>query len=457
MQFRPREARSLTRPGLAPREAVDCGCNPVPVDSFSFFYQYFSKGSVIFPPRHKSRRGGLARAAFCAALFLGSSPAFPQTKSPAPQSFKQLSEQAAKASEENRLDDAAVLYRKALALQPHWAEGWWALGTLQYDKNQYAPAAHAFEKLVALRPANGSAHAMLGLCQIELEQDADALKHLSSAEQLGVLEDAQLRRVVLYQLGSVQLRSRRFTDAKTSFGQLVRDGVRSDELTTGMGMAALGILPANLPDKNTPGRDVVVRVGLAESLAARKDFTGAKQIYSLLATEYPSYPNLHYAFGRLHLAAHEPDDAVAEYQKELQNDAKHLGALLDIAAARYRVDTPDGVKYAEQAVKVSPQLPFAHYLLGLLYLDADRAADALSELEIARKAFAKQPQFYFALGNAYAKLGRKEDAARMRAEFTRLNAAEKAQKEATDSGVYGDQAAGVLSEKLQQQSSPSKP
>ena len=412
---------------------------------------------MIFLPCQKSARGRRVCLAFCAAALLVSSAAFAQTKPAATQSFKQLSEQAAKASEDNRLDDAAVLYRKALALQPRWAEGWWALGTLQYDKNQYAPAARAFEKLVALRPTNGSAHAMLGLCQVELKQDAQALKHLSSAEQLGVLENTQLRRVVLYQLGSVQLRSRRFVDAKTSFSQLVRDGVRSDELTTGMGMAALGILPSNLPDRNAPGRNVVDSVGRAEGLAAKKDFAGAKQVYALLVAEYPAYPNLHYAFGRLHLAAHELDDAVAEFQKELQNDPRHLGALLDLAAVRYRVDSADGIQYAERAVKVSPQLPFAHYLLGLLYLDTDRTAEALPELEIARKAFAKQAQVYFALGNAYAKLGRKEDAARMRAEFVRLNAAEKAQKQSSDSGNSSDQSSEVVTEKLQQQASPPKP
>jgi tetratricopeptide (TPR) repeat protein len=300
---------------------------------------------------------------------------------------------------------------------------------------------------------------MLGLCQVELKQDLPALKNLFFARQFGVLEDPQLRRVVLYQLGSVQLRSRRFSDAKTSFSQLIRDGIRSDEVTTGLGMAALGLPPARLPDKNTPGRDVVDRVGRAESFAALKQVDQAKQIYARLATAYPAYPNLHYAFGRLHLEAHELDDAVAEFQLELRNDSKHLGALLDIAAVRYRVDSSDGIQYAQQALKISPQLPFAHYLLGLLYLDTDRAAEAVPELEIARKAFANQSQVYFALGNAYAKLGRKADAARMRARFVSLNAVEKAQKEGPNSSVYGDQPPGILSQKLDQQTStpPAKP
>jgi len=46
--------------------------------------------------------------------------------------FKNLAEQAAQASEENRLAEAVGLYRKALALRPHWTEGWWSLATLPY-------------------------------------------------------------------------------------------------------------------------------------------------------------------------------------------------------------------------------------------------------------------------------------------------------------------------------------
>lgn len=231
---------------------------------------------------------------------------------------------------------------------------------------------------------------------------------------------------------------------------LVKDGVRSQDVLTALGMAALLVQPQNAPLTGTSGRDVIDRVGHAQLAAILKDFEAAKQIFTLLATEYPSFPNLHYAFGRLYLEAHETDGAVAEFQKELQNDPKHLGALLDIAAVRYRVDSADGISYAERAVRISPQLPFAHYLLGLLYLDSGKAAVALPELQIAQKAFGTEAQVYFALGNAYAKLGRKDEAARMRAEFIRLNAAERAQKESAGSGLYGDQASGVLSDKLRQ-------
>jgi tetratricopeptide (TPR) repeat protein len=370
--------------------------------------------------------------------------------------FRELSEKARTASEENRLEDAATLYRKALALRPRWAEGWWSLGTLQYDQNHYADAAASFAKLLALQPENGTAHAMLGLCQVELKQDERARQNLSLAQQQGVQNDRQLQHVVLYQLAGAQLRLRRFGDAASNLALLVQDGVRSDEVALGMGMAVLTMPPVSLPVTGTPGRDVVERVGRAETLSTMKEFAAAKQIYTSVASEYPSYPNLHYAFGRFLLEAHEADEAVEEFRKQLQNDPRHVGALLQIAAVLYRTDSANGVKYAQQALKLSPQLPFAHYLVGLLCVDTDRAAEALPHLQIAQRAFPKEAQVYFALGNAYARLGRKADAARMRAEFVRLNTAQKAQKEATDSGIYGDQSS-VLSEKLQQQTTRPPP
>ncbi len=91
----------------------------------------------------------------------------PNTRS-SPGAFGQLAKQAAEASKEHRLEDAAVLYRKALVLRPRWTDGWWSLGTIEYDQDHYSKAAQAFQEELALDAHNGTAHAMLGLCQSEL-------------------------------------------------------------------------------------------------------------------------------------------------------------------------------------------------------------------------------------------------------------------------------------------------
>jgi len=83
----------------------------------------------------------------------------------ATKTFGQLSQSAQKASDENRLDDAVRLYSKALAIRPPGLRMVVARDSA-YDRNSYAEAAAAFEKLIGLQPKNGMAHAMLGLCEL---------------------------------------------------------------------------------------------------------------------------------------------------------------------------------------------------------------------------------------------------------------------------------------------------
>jgi tetratricopeptide (TPR) repeat protein len=384
---------------------------------------------------------------FLAVVLLLPVLALPQapTKPSNAQQFKTLSEQAAKASDENQIGEATMLYRKALSLRPRWVEGWWALGTLEYDQDHYAKAAQGFEKLIALESANGTAHAMLGLCQFELGQYDSALNNLLAAQRLGVLKQEQLRNVALYHLGVLQLRAGKYGAAKETLGQLVRDRVRTKELTAGLGLAALLMRPLESPAEGTPGADVVERAGEAEVLLAANEFDQAKQKYTQLTSEFPDYPNLHFAFGRLLLETHETDEAVQEFQRELKRDPENVNSMLEIAAALQLVDAQGGLRYAEEAVRLAPELPLAHYLLGMLRLNTGDAAAAIPELEMAQQKFPEEAGVYFSLGNAYARVGRKADAVKARAEFTRLNA--KTVKPPGPS-VYGERPAGLLEGQL---------
>ncbi len=368
---------------------------------------------------------------------------FAQTKSPSP-SFTVLSQRAAEARDAGRLKGAIVLYTKALALRPRWTEGWWALGTIEYDQDHYAKAARDFEKLTALDEKNGTAHAMLGLCQFELGKDDAALKNLLAAENLGVIKDKQLRVVALYHMGVLELHAGKYGGARESFEHLARDGVRSRELTLGLGLAALLIKQKESPAQATFDRSIVERAGEAEVLLAANDFDHAKQKYAELTKEFPDYPNLHFAFGRTLLEMHDTDQAVREFQLELNRDPENVNSMLEIAEADELVDPKEGLKYAEQAAKLAPRLPFAHYILGMLRLATGDATAAIPELEIAQKAFPQEAAVYFSLGKAYARAGRKEDASKARTEFSRLHAL--AEKPAGPT-IYGSQTQPLDTEK----------
>lgn len=378
-----------------------------------------------------------------AAAFVSSSAL---SQAPPAGKFDDLVARAQEASAENRLEEAAAFYNRALALRPKWEEGWWSLGTIAYDQDQYQKGATAFSKVLSLNPRNGSAHAMLGLCQFELHQDQSALDNFLAAEKFGIVKNEQLRKVAVFHLGLLQLRTQRFSAAKETLSQLSADHLRTAELIVAMGESALLIRPQDSPKEGTDGFRVINRVGEAEAALAAKEFEMARKTYSEVVAEFPKYPNIHLAYGRLLLELHEFDAALEQFQQELIRYPDDLHCLLEIAAVRYQSDSSNGLPFAERAVKLAPRLPFAHYLLGILRLDVGDSSGAIPELELARKGLPTDPKIYFALGTAYARLGNKLQAAKARAEFVRLNAIE--QKQAAG-GVNGEQVSGLNSKDRQ--------
>jgi tetratricopeptide (TPR) repeat protein len=354
-----------------------------------------------------------------------------QTKSATSESFDSLSKEAAEARDADHIDEAVALYNRALRLRPKWAEGWWSLGTLEYDRNGYPAAARAFQRFLALSPKDGTAYLMLGLCQFELGQDDSALKHIEAAEKLGVAKNTQLFQVMLYHEGLLLLRKARYENAQEVLQQLCRSGVENTDVMRILGLAVFRLSPKAAPPDNSPGAALMQRAGHAECLVGRKKFEEARAEYKALIAEYPEFPDIHYVYGHFLLEGNDTEAALPEFEKQLELVPGHLNARLEIAAVKYRVDSAAGVPLAEQAVQIAPHLPFAHYLLGLLYADTNQFAKAIPELEIAQKAFPNEAQVYFALGNAYAHIGRKAEAAKARATFAKLN------QEKADSGTEG--------------------
>jgi len=356
----------------------------------------------------------------------------------ATKTFGQLSQSAQKASDENRLDDAVRLYSKALAIRPSWVEGWWSLGTLQYDRNSYAEAAAAFEKLIGLQPKNGMAHAMLGLCEFELGRDGPSLQHLHKSTDLGLNNDEAFWKVVLYHEGVLLQRKGSFQTAQDTLEKLCSLGSHGDEVASVLGMTMLRLISKYPPTPGSADADVVIRVGRAECLAGQKKYEEARAAFKSVVKDNPTFPNVHYAFGLFLEESYDVANGVEQFKQEIANHPDHVLARLRIAASLYKEDSAAAIPYAEEAVKLSPGMGFAHYLLGLLLLDADQSARAIPELEIAQKTFARDPRIYAALGSAYSRTGRKQAAAQARVTFDRLN------KEAEASKKSGAQAGDMM-------------
>lgn len=334
--------------------------------------------------------------------------------------FQSLASQADSARAAGQLDKAIALYRKALALNPRWIDGWWALGTLHYDADDYASAVDAFRHVLTLDPRHGTALAMLGLSEFELGQGADALRDIEASKQLGILKDEQLRNVVLFHEGLLLQRAGRFYLAQRALASLCFGGVRSRELVETLGMTVLRMRDPVPPAQGSEQAFVVEHLGRAACLQGAKNYDLARSEFDSVVTQFPNAPNVHYAYGRFLLDEGDHDAAVKELQTQLAGKPDDLLTRLLLAATEIKVDDAAGLAVAEEALRLAPNEPLVHFVLGALLLDAGKNAEAIPHLEIAKAGFPNEPKIYWSLATAYARAGRTHEAAEMRSAFESL-------------------------------------
>jgi tetratricopeptide (TPR) repeat protein len=363
----------------------------------------------------------------------GTAPAHKSAGSSA--SFDALSKQADAARDAEKLDDATKLYRKALALKPDWKEGWWSLGTIDYDSNRFAQGMEDFRHLLRLAPNDGTTNLMLGLCEYEVGNYKDSEKHLAAAWKLGIQDAAEMEPLLLYHQVLIQLREQHFEAALDTLSQMLRKGTHNRDVDVACGMGVLRITPDELPAAGTDANLVVQRIGYAQAADSIDTHERARQLYQQAVDASPDFPNIHFAFGRFLMGINESAAAQAEFKEQLKRDPKNYNAMLKLAVLDYHVDSAAGIPYVEQALKYVPNSPFAHYLLGILSLEAGDVDRSVKELEIARKMVPKEPKFAFALSNAYNKANRREDSLREKQAFIQLKAAEKKDDRQSDNDV----------------------
>jgi len=361
-----------------------------------------------------------AAAALSLAAFLGALASADQ-KAPetAPGAFDRVSQAALEARTQNRIEDAIGLYRQAVTLRPSWAEGWWFLGELLYDQNQFPEARDALRRLIDLDHDSGPGFALLGLCEFETKEYGKSLNHIYQARRIGLGDDPQVRRVVLFHEMLLLTRLKEYESAMQVLMNVVKDGGAGEAVIEAAGIAGLRrpIFPGELP----PGdKDLMERAGRAVCAMALREPTAAQTYFAELLAAYPKAPNVHYLYGSF-LSANDRDAGLREYRKELELNPKHPEALATIALEyEARGDLDTAISYAKRAVDADGQFFGAHAVLGKLLASAGQVEQGIRELEIARQQAPDSPQVHFSLATAYSLAGKKEEASRERAEFARL-------------------------------------
>ena len=346
--------------------------------------------------------------------------------------FEAVAKRAQAAHAAHHLDDALVLYRKALQMRPRWSEGRFALGAVLYDLDRYDEARAEFRRVTTEQPKSGPAWAFLGLCEFQLRNQEQALADIQRGRLLGLADNPSLKAVADYHVGILLTRFSEFEQAREILSNFALVDQDTPGVIEGLGLAALRLpyLPAEAPaDK----REMIVIAGRAMFQFTKNRYSPtARMAFDELVTRFPEEPNAHYAKGAFLMAVEEIDAGVAEFQRTIAMQPTHVAALLQLAfhmmkEGRY----PDARQYAERAVQAEPQFFAGHNALGRALLELDQTEAAIKELETAARLAPNSMQTYFALARAYQKAGRTEDSKKARDTFARLDAALRAEQEKT--------------------------
>jgi tetratricopeptide (TPR) repeat protein len=353
--------------------------------------------------------------AICALLSAGQSVA---AQNPAP-TFANLSQQAQIARDAHQLEKAVDLYKKALKLKPNWEEGLGNVGSISYDLDQYKDCVWAFNKLSEWKPDAAPAWTMAGLCEYKLRNYGSALDDFTQVEKLGFNENAELARAARLHYALMLIKAGRFEKAITVLTDLTRVDKKTPEIIAAAGIAGLRRLwlPPEVPESE---RELVYRTGDAMASAMELNYKEANQKFEQLLRAYPNDPNVHFRYGAL-LNIQDDDRGIEEIKKAVALAPDHVPALVSLSVISLKRDDANAAReYGELAVKAGPADFSTHVVLGRALIACGDPARGASELQQAVKLAPDDPIAHFSLATAYSHLGRKEDAAREQNEFKRL-------------------------------------
>ena len=331
--------------------------------------------------------------------------------------FEDLSRRA-QAALDSHPEDAIQLYKQALAIRPDWPEGWLYMGGALYQKGSYAEATDALRKGIGLAPFFANGWALLGLSESQLDDPEQALADIRKGEELGLGGNVPFETAVRVRAALLLIRSSAFDEALAQLQPLTKYHDNPPPVEEAMGLCALAS-PDDM-ERITPQRRAVVDLaGKAAWALASQHRDVAAASYRQLLEQYPNEPGVHYADG-LYLMETDVTAALAEFQKEVQNNPKHWPALLVIASIQIRQGAPEqAIESLHAAMKAVPTKYrwLCHMNLGRANLDADKVTAAISELEDAIRQKPSSATAHFVLAEAYRHAGRKADAEREKAEF----------------------------------------
>src|SRR5271170_1223548 len=317
----------------------------------------------------------------------------------AQENFQAVAEAATAARETGKPDEAIRDYARGVALRPDWAEGWWYLGTMQYDRDHYSEAIPALQKLVRLSPDLGPAWSFLGLAEFETKDYASALEHLERAHSLGNGDDPELGRVSDYHLALLLNHSGEFERASALLLSASGQNQVSPQIKSALGLALLRV-PLLLGEVD-PSHDALIQAaGEAASIAAQGQSVDALKG---LVDEHPKTPWLHYAYGLALATAGQTKEALTAQREESAISPQSALPRIQISTLELSLQQPqEAFRAAQEAVSLAPDSSSAHRALAKALEAVGKSQQAAQEARVAESLVPERPRKDAKIASLYA-------------------------------------------------------
>ncbi|MGA7831854.1 MAG: tetratricopeptide repeat protein [Terracidiphilus sp.] len=153
---------------------------------------------------------------------------------------------------------------------------------------------------------------------------------------------------------------------------------------------------------------------LASAYLALKDKEHAAALFHEMQLSLGDKAALHMEFGLAYGEAGFPEEAIEEFKKTIQRDAKFPGAHYSLGASYLlsmgEIDFPKAVAEFQKELQVNPNDFLSHAELGYVALSQHRLPDAENELVRAAALNPTDPDVYMSLGQLYLQTDRSTEA-----------------------------------------------
>ncbi len=291
--------------------------------------------------------------------------------------------------------DAIAEYKQALLLKPS-PQVRLNLALAYYKIGDFSAAADTLKTVHNEVPADMQAITLLSDCYLKLGQNKELIALLTPIQQAQPDNPT-----FIYLLGTALVR-----DGQTVKGQVIIDKIL----------------------RNGDSAESRLLMGTVKYLVS--DFAGARDDFEKAVNLNPNLPEAFAYYGMALLSTGDQAGARKAFERELQSDPNnfvsnlHMGVLL-----RQDEENDAALKYLDHALQLRPGDPGVRFQIASIELAKGQLDAASRDLESLVKDSPNFIEAHVALATLYFREKRKEDGARERAIYAKLNAERQAKNE----------------------------